>query len=66
MTATDHVAAVSSSSGSTAAAWSRSARVTEVLGNSTPVSTRAKTRRTLVSRTTCRRPNANDATAAAV
>ena len=42
------------------------AEVTEVSGNSTPRSVRAKTRRTLVSSTTCRRPKAKDATAAAV
>ena len=43
-----------------------SALVTEALGSSTPPSARARTRRTLVSSTTCRWPNANDATAAAV
>ena len=66
MTATDHVAAVGSSSGSTDAARSRSARVTEVAGNSAPTSVRASTRRTLVSSTTWRRPKAKEAIAAAV
>ena len=47
-------------------ARSRSARVTAVAGNSTPLTARAKTRRTLVSSTTWRRPKANDAIAAAV
>ena len=65
-TATAHVAAVGSSSGSSPVARSRSARVTAVAGNSTPVTARARTRRTLVSSTTWRRPYANDAIAAAV
>ena len=66
MTATAQVAAVSSSSGSRSVARSRSARVTDAPGNSTPDTTRASTRRTLVSSTTCRRPKAKLATAAAV
>ena len=66
ITATAHVAAVGSSSGSSPVARSRSARVTAVAGNSTPVTARARTRRTLVSSTTWRRPYANDAIAAAV
>jgi len=66
MTATDQVAAVGSSSGSRSAARVRSPFVTPVAGNSTPVATRASTRRTLVSSTTCRRPCAKVAIAAAV
>ena len=66
ITATAQVAAVGSSSGSSPVARSRSARVTDVPGNSTPLTARASTRRTLVSSTTCRRPKANDAIAAAV
>jgi A/G-specific adenine glycosylase len=46
MTATAQVAAVASSSGSSEAARSRSARVTELPGSSTPATTRASTRRT--------------------
>ena len=66
ITATAQVAAVAASVGSRSVATSRSARVTEDGGNSTPPTARAKTRRTLVSSTTCRWPNAKLATADAV
>ena len=66
ITATDQVAAVGGSSGSKDVARSRSARVTEGPGNSWPDAARAKTRRTLVSSTATRAPNAKAATAAEV
>ncbi len=66
MTATAQVAAVGASSGSSPVAASRSARVTAGAGNSTPDTARARTRRTLVSSTTWRRPKAKLAIAAAV
>ena len=66
ISATDQVAAVGSSSGSRLSATALSAAVTAFGGNSTPVTTRASTRRTLVSSTACRRPNAKASTAEAV
>ena len=66
MSATDQVAAVGSSSGRRSTATDLSAAVTAVGGNSTPVTTRASTRRTLVSRTARRRPKAKASTADAV
>jgi len=66
MSATDHVAAVGSSGGSRLSASDRSALVTDDPGNSWAETTRASTRRTLVSRTACRLPWANTAIAEAV
>ena len=63
---TAHAAAVGPSSGSRPVATSRSARVTDRAGNSTPDTVRASTRRTFVSSTTWRRRKAKEATAAAV
>lgn len=66
MAATDHRAAAGPSSGSNASASARSAAVVEAGGDAAPVTARVSTRRTFVSSTACRSPNANAATAAAV
>lgn len=66
MDAAAHRAAVGSSGGSRERASLRSAAVVAFGGNWTPVTARAKTRRTFVSRTAWRCPYANEATAAAV
>ena len=64
ITATAQVAGCSS--GTSDSATVRSALVTAVAGNSTPLTARANTRRTLVSRTAWLPPKANDAIALAV
>ena len=64
--ATDQVAAVASSSGSRSVATTFSATVTARGANSVPACSLLRTRRTLVSRTGCRRPNAKARTADAV
>ncbi len=63
---TDQVAAVGSSDGRRPTATAFSAAVTAFGGNSTPVTTRASTRRTLVSSTARRRPKAKASNADAV
>jgi hypothetical protein len=55
-----------SCSGISDSARDRSAAVMDGVGNATPSTTRANTRRTFVSSTGCRAPNANEATADAV
>ena len=64
ITATAQVAGCSS--GTSDSASCLSAFVTAGAGNSTPLTARANTRRTLVSSTACRPPKANDAIALAV
>lgn len=58
--------AVDSCSGNRARASLRSAAVVAFGGYCTPLTARANTRRTFVSRTACRCPYAKEATAAAV
>src|SRR5690606_115654 len=66
MTATAQRAAVGGSRGRRLSARFTSAFVCDLGGYSSPEISRARTRRTLVSRTACRCPNAKLATAAAV
>ena len=66
MTATFQVADAASSSGTRDAASADSAAVSAGAACSLPWTTRATTRRTLVSTTVVRRPNAKAVTAAAV
>jgi len=66
MTATDHRAATAGGPGSSDSASLRSAADGLTGGSSRPLTSRASTRRTLVSSTACRCPNAKLATAAAV
>ena len=64
ITATAQVAAVGSSSAAATRRGRARPRCAEPAGSSTPLTARASTRRTLVSSTACRRPNAKDAMAA--
>ncbi len=66
ITATDQRAATAGSSGSSDSASFRSAADALTGGSSCPLISRASTRRTFVSSTACRWPNAKLATAAAV
>jgi len=66
MIATDHLAARPGGAGSSASASRVSAADALRGGSSSPRTRRARTRRTFVSSTACRWPNAKLATAAAV
>jgi hypothetical protein len=66
ITATDQRAATAGSAGSSDSASRRSATDGDAAGTGWPATSRASTRRTLVSSTACRWPKAKLATAAAV